>query len=212
MESMWEYEPLTVYNNLIEMTKYRNIELKSPVMAEEEVIKKLNHNEYIIIDGVRSDKDIRGAIKLYIILIAPNSDFAGKTASFKEMMKVLPKNDSKNNVEIMIISENGLTIHIKKYLAILRKESSLFLINEYNYEIFTIEIPKYVGTSHHEIMSNEEVEDFCSLHNTDPNRFPEIREDDPYAVWIGLRPGMVVRVHRISDTAGKSIAYRYCIK
>ena len=212
MESMWEYEPVTVYNNLIKMTTYRGIELKSPAMTEAEVIKKLNHNEYIIINGTRRENDIRGAVNLFIILIAPNSDFAGKTASFKEMMKVLPKADAKTQLEVMIISENGLTIHIKKYLVILRKESAPLLINEYNYEIFTIEIPKYNGTSLHEIMSNEEVEEFCSLHHTDPNRFPEIYQHDPYAVWIGLRPGMVVRVHRISDTAGKSIAYRYCIK
>jgi DNA-directed RNA polymerase subunit H len=42
--------------------------------------------------------------------------------------------------------------------------------------------------------------------------FPRIYNTDPPIVWIGGRPGDMVRIYRPSETVGESIAYRYVVK
>jgi hypothetical protein len=117
------------------MTKYRNITLSDPVMSDTEFMQTLNHSGYVIINGTRDNTDIRGESILSIILIGPNSDYANKTASFKDLIKVLPKTDKR--LDVIVVSENDITVHIKKYIFQLMKEMPID-INSSEYEIFMI--------------------------------------------------------------------------
>lgn len=204
---MWRNIPLTVYENLIKMTKYRNITLSDPVMSDSEFMQTLNHSGYVLINGTRDSTDIRGESILSILLIGPNSDYANKTASFKDLIKILPKTEKK--LDVIVVSENDITVHIKKYIFQLMKEMPID-INSYDYEIFMIEVPKHNGTVKHTIQDPEETKLFGETYNVDKTNYPAIYPSDPYAIWLGLKSGMVVELERLSETSGKSIAYRYC--
>ena len=54
------YVPGEVYVNIIKMLNYRGVKLDEATLAPDEVVKKLNHFEYIKVTGTRKDDDPRG--------------------------------------------------------------------------------------------------------------------------------------------------------
>lgn len=66
--------------------------------------------------------------------------------------------------------------------------------------------------SHHEIISDEEVEALLKKHNISKGQLPKILISDPVIKKIKAEVGDVVKVTRNSQTAGKSILYRVVVK
>jgi DNA-directed RNA polymerase subunit H (RpoH/RPB5) len=209
---METYVPGEVYNNLIKMMKYRGVKLSSDPLESDTVVQKLNHYEFVTIAGTRDKNDIRGEATVMVILIAPNSKYSNKSGDFKKLLKGLPKTKPGENLEVIFVSENELTIHIRKTIAAFKQENSKIHIEDHDYEIFMLENPKHESVPEHIIPSEEEILEFCNTHYKDRNSFPKILQSDAQAVWLGLRPGMCVKVKRISETAGYSYIYRICIK
>lgn len=203
------YIPFNVYTNIVKMFKYRNIKLRGDQLTEDQVVQRLNHYEFVIIIGDRGD-DIRGAAECYVILIAPNSKYSGKSLDFKKLLKGLPKKTE--GLEVMFVSEFAFTIHIKKQLIAFKHENPKVYVEDYDYEKFLIEFPKHVSAPKHVIATDAEVQAHCDRHYTTKDKLPKIPVTDTQAVWIGLKPGMVAKIFRISETAGTAIAYRICIK
>lgn len=196
-------DTVIVYYNLIKMLEYRNVIVKSPVLKPDEINQSINNLEYVLINGYRDDKDLRGPANVIVILISPNSKFA-TAAEFKKLIKILPEN--KEHLNLIFISKDIFKNNIKTFLLTLKN----IYIEDYIYEIFMIELPKHIAVPKHSIATPEEVNYFCKLHYTNIERFPIILPTDPQAVWIGLKPGMVVKIDRISDTAGEAPVYRFC--
>jgi len=208
---METFLPGRVYENLIKMTRYRNIKLSEEPLSTDTVVTRLNHYEFLLISGKRTN-DMRGDATVHIVLIAPGSIYATKSPGFKKLLKALPKNIKGEKTEVIFISEEALTVHIKKVILSHKKTNPGLLIESHNYAIFEIETPKHESVPPHFVATDEEVNEFCTTRYTSREYFPKILQSDPQAVWLGLRPGMVVRVERLSETAGISIAYRYCIR
>jgi DNA-directed RNA polymerase subunit H (RpoH/RPB5) len=82
----------------------------------------------------------------------------------------------------------------------------------YPYKLFLINITEHVSVPKHEIVPHEEVNAFCKRYYTTREQFSKISVADPQAIWLGLQPGMVVKVTRTSETAGEAPSYRICIK
>jgi DNA-directed RNA polymerase subunit H (RpoH/RPB5) len=191
------------------MLQYRNLNNTGNEMPKQKLIESLNNYEYVTCTGSRPQTDIRPAADAKIILIAPGSKYANKTPEFKKLIKMLMK--EKNFNELMFVSEQPLTIHIKKYLIEFKASNPTIYVEDYSYDLFLIELPKHASACPHEIVSKETIDKWCYDHYTLPERLSLILSGDPQAVWIGLRPGMVCRIVRLSETAGSAITYRYCI-
>lgn len=215
---MDEYIPGQVYDNLVKLMKYRGAKMNETPLTREEVSRKLNHYEFIILLGNRAaidadgKPDPRGAGTVVVILIAPDSKYANKSPDFKKLLKNLPKVQQNEILEVLFVSEIELTMHIKKQLIAYRAANPKIYIEHSEYEIFLIEIPIHKAVPRHEIANEAEVAEFCNLHHTHPSLFPKILQSDPVAVWLGIKPGMIVTIHRISETAGRALIYRMCIK
>lgn len=64
----------------------------------------------------------------------------------------------------------------------------------------------------HQIMSEEEVQQLYSHYSISSDQLPKIYHDDPAVKVIGAKVGDVIRIVRISHTAGRAESYRLVIK
>lgn len=212
MSDMWEYEPGVVYENLIIMvTKYRGATLTKPALTKPEVQLRMNQHGYTTIMATRDadPSDPRGSASLYVVLIAPGNDYANKSPKFKNLLATIPPSPTN---EIIMVTEHGITTHIKKVIDEYNNRDDTGLLLEYDYHLFIIETPLHNSCEHHEILPYATVDEHCYTRYISKEEYPKIKSTEAHAVWLGVRPGMTVKVTRASKSAGVSIIYRLCAK
>ncbi len=64
----------------------------------------------------------------------------------------------------------------------------------------------------HEILNEPEKKQILSQFSASEDQFPFLFSTDPVAREIGAKPGDMVKITRISDTAGEAIYYRYVVE
>jgi DNA-directed RNA polymerase subunit H len=64
----------------------------------------------------------------------------------------------------------------------------------------------------HKIMNEEEVSALLSFYNITTEQLPKVYHDDPAVKSIGAQVDDVIRIVRMSHTAGRAEAYRLVIK
>lgn len=208
---MEEFVPGQVYNNLVKMMAYRGVTISSDIADSSEVMQRLNHYEFIIISGVRGPEDSRGAAAVVIVLIAPDSKYSAKSGDFKKLLSKLPKPQQGYNLEIIFVSPDELTPHIVRKIKSFQAENPNVSVEAHVYKLFMLEAPKHAQVPKHVILLPEEIDEFCDIEFVSKKHFQKINRDDCQAIWLGLKPGMVVKIYRVSETAGESIGYRLCI-
>lgn len=80
--------------------------------------------------------------------------------------------------------------------------------NMYPYHVFSLDIPQAQCVPRHTIVPAAEAKAFLTRERVSPRDLPQVASSDPPVVWIGARPGQIVRIEYASATAGK--AYNYC--
>jgi DNA-directed RNA polymerase subunit H (RpoH/RPB5) len=215
---MADSTPWHVYNNLIEMFKYRNCNLTSKRLDVDTFAERLNYHEYIIIEAQRNGS-VEGAPvspdyvdtrekNIIVVLVAPNSTIATKTPEFKKLLTKVPLNKNESN-NIIIVSQYTLTNPIIKSIPAQGLELRAH-IEHYNYNMFIIVKPTHSSVPPHVMLSDAEVDALCDTYRLNRKEFQRITRGDVMSVWLGLRPGAVVKVYRQSETSGEIIAYRLC--
>jgi DNA-directed RNA polymerase subunit H (RpoH/RPB5) len=81
--------------------------------------------------------------------------------------------------------------------------------NIYPYHVFSLDIPRCQIVPRHEIAPTAEVLAFLARERLALRDLRMVAASNPPVVWIGGRPGQVVRIHRASETAGES--YDFCL-
>lgn len=64
----------------------------------------------------------------------------------------------------------------------------------------------------HEILGEEQKKQILTDFSATEDQFPFLFSTDPVAREIGAKPGDMVKITRISDTAGEAIYYRYVVE
>ncbi|MEA3458524.1 MAG: DNA-directed RNA polymerase subunit H [Candidatus Thermoplasmatota archaeon] len=64
----------------------------------------------------------------------------------------------------------------------------------------------------HTILSEKEEGELLKKYNVEPNQLPKILNTDPVSIFIGAKPGQIVKIIRNSHTAKESIAYRFVVE
>jgi len=202
---MNRYIPGDIYSNIEKLLKYRNINTNYKFLSIDNFAKEINHYGYIIIDGVNNKTNIT----TYIILFSPGSNYSLKSPDFSSLIKTkLQKNQLENPTDILIISELPLSNHIEKVLSGLREKYPKIFIENHSYNKFIIEIPKHVSVPKHEFATQDEVDNLLKNFYKNKLSFPKILQSDSAVIWLGARVGDIIKITRISETAGTSIAYR----
>ena len=64
----------------------------------------------------------------------------------------------------------------------------------------------------HEIMSEEEVSALLNTYNITTEQLPKVFHDDPAVKVIGAEADDVIRIIRVSHTAGRAESFRLVVK
>jgi DNA-directed RNA polymerase subunit H len=64
----------------------------------------------------------------------------------------------------------------------------------------------------HEILGEDEKKQILTRFNATEEQFPFLFSTDPVVREIHAKPGDMVRITRVSDTAGESFYYRYVVE
>jgi DNA-directed RNA polymerase subunit H (RpoH/RPB5) len=192
------------------MFKKRGAELVDQPLSESELIQRMNNREYVMTSAVRGPEDLRGAATIIAVIVDENSRIAKATANLEKIIAIATKQKKPNiPLEILLITHEVMQDRLMKREDLVPEGVT---IHNYPYTIFLIDITQHVSSPRHELVSEKDVRDFCSRYHTSKEYFSKLPQSDPQAIWLGLRPGMVVRILRASETAGEAPAYRICIK
>lgn len=206
---MYKYVPGEVYNNLREFITYRGIRTDYKFLPIDKFSDTLNTYEYVRIEGDRTDsRGVNTAVTIFLIM--PKSRYALRAPDFKKLFNTLTKNRLENG-EVLFISEEELTNHIKKQIDELRTENKTLYIENYTYDKFVIVVPKHVSVPKHIIADRAEIDQWCDDYGTSRSELPKIFASDPPVVWLGAKPGDVIKIYRNSESAGHAVAMRQVI-
>ena len=65
---------------------------------------------------------------------------------------------------------------------------------------------------HHEIIQEDEIKSVLENYQIERGQLPKIKDSDPVAKELGAEAGEIVKITRISQTAGESLYYRLVIE
>ena len=74
------------------------------------------------------------------------------------------------------------------------------------------EIMRHDLVPQHMIISEKEKENLFKKYKIQPDQLPKILDTDPVSIFIGAKPGQVVKIVRKSRTAKEAVAYRLVIE
>jgi len=75
-----------------------------------------------------------------------------------------------------------------------------------------IDITKHELVPRHEILTEEEKNNLLERLGVQERDLPKIYETDPVIKRIGAKPGNVIKITRMSPTAGKAVYYRVVVE
>jgi DNA-directed RNA polymerase subunit H (RpoH/RPB5) len=206
---------LNVYKNLIKALGYRNITLTTPTLADADYIQQFTDMGYVVIKGERKN-DIRGDCVCFAVIISPDNNAVSKSQSFRNLVSHIDINlETKTPVNFIIVTQDELSSTINKRVAELYEGNHNLLVETYVYSKFIIDFTKHCMYVPHEIINEETDSDYkhyCSKTKIKKQMLPLIKSTDTPIVWLGAKAGMVIRVNRLSNTAGETIVYRRVIE
>lgn len=204
------WTPFVIYENMVKLCAYRELEVVSRKSAPD-VLAQINTSEYATIEAKRGPA-VRehiygprdGAATVWLILFAPESNYITKTPRLKKLMETLK---APGPTEFILVFHGKLTDRV-----ITAVSSEATRVELHNIARFALEIPLRSEIPRHTIATAAEVKEFCEHYYTSVDKFPKIiANEDPMAIWLGLNVGNVVKIKRVSETAGVAIGYRLCI-
>lgn len=199
------YLPWEVYKNLPKLIEHRKIKTDYKFMDERDFLNNFVNYGYINIKGIRENH--HGKFDSHIFLLEEGSKYSNKTQDFRKLFNQI---NMEKPSEILIIS-GGLSNTIKKQVELMKREHKEVYLEEHHYAKFAIVIPEHIKVPKHEMLTNEEAQARMDEDYKRKIHYPKILSSDSPVVWLGARPGDMIRIHRLSETSGKAVAYRVVI-
>jgi len=223
-----------IYGNILKMTEYRKMTVKN-IYTKDEFIKKINSDEYILIncfnninhttinkndttinknDTTINKNDTVNNDNTMVVLFMPGSKYSLKSPDFEKLLNNINKNNKTANMvsNYMFVSETEFSTHIIKKIEVFRSINENVNLEHYTYKLFIVEIPKCVMVPKHEFATEEEIKICIYDRYKTLKDLPKILITDPPIVWIGGKASDIIKITRISETAGYAIVYKIVVK
>ena len=109
---------------------------------------------------------------------------------------------------IILVCKEKISLNNLKSLNELKLNLQIFDIKELQFNI-----SKHVLVPNHHVIKDEEViKNLVQKYSVkSKHQFPHILKSDPMSRYLGLKSGDMVKITRISPTAGEYIMYRCCV-
>ena len=213
-----------IYNNLLELSKKSKITLdngKHNALDETNFNSLIKNNEFIFITGEKTYTygkiKLNQPIKQYIILVAEKSEYGKKFPKIKELLKKtvgtseVGEGNLSSTSEILIVVEDKPSASIERKILEMKNDNNGPYIHIHSYDIFKINIFNHSYVPEQEIIDEAAIKLLSDETFTNKNTHARIRSYDPAVVWLGAKPGHVIKIKRISESVGHSDYYRIVI-
>ena len=140
--------------------------------------------------------------QLFVFL--PDDDKVGvKTIKqYCEMMK-----EASVSHAILVVKQ-GVTPFAKTAL---QEMASTYLIEHFRDAELLVDVTEHRLVPAHALLSPEDRQALLDRYKLRAEQLPRIQRTDPVARYYGLKVGDVVKIVRLSETAGRYVTYRVCI-
>lgn len=186
----------------------------APISTEQEFALEMRTRSYVKIKANRAAHPVLGAARVYAYLFSPESSYISTKGKLEDFIKKTVAADFKddNQYEILLVAYKYRSVKsaLATFLSGLPKIYPTARIHVLPDTLFVHNLLEHVLVPTHTPMTDAEIDVLCNGSGFEPKSFPTILASDPVAVWIGLRPGMMVRIDRVSENSCISVGYRLC--
>lgn len=124
-------------------------------------------------------------------------------------MKKFVEHCAMNNFKAgILVTAIALSAQARKVVAVTANFSQIECFLE---EDLLVNITHHELVPTHIVLSKEEKQALLKRYRLKETQLPRILNKDPIARYFGLKRGQVVKIIRISETAGRYASYRLCV-
>ena len=113
-------------------------------------------------------------------------------------------------------SNSGIIVYRLSITAIAKKLLVPGAIPGVKLEVFResellVDITEHTLVPEHVVLTPDQKQEVLTRYKLKESQLPKIQSADPVARYYGLTRGQVVKIIRLSETAGRYITYRCCV-
>lgn len=186
---------------------YRGIQVKTPVITPQQLIKDMQFDMYVKIVGEYNGEDKKE--KIVIAILGRDEKESNPIATMTEKFRLFINSVKEPDAKIILISPCRFATHVLNYIhdnALGRR------IQRCTYDHFKVVVPLGPGCSEHRIASADEVKRFLALHKLDTKEMKRIYTYDPQVIWLGAQAGDYVLIDRVNPLSGRSFDIRRVLR